>query len=131
MVHMLMRDEERCKHINEQHENSRYLPGISLPPNLQASTDVHSVLSDAQYVIHALPVQASRAFLASIKDELPPTTPVICVSKGIEQNTGFLMSEVFPSALGRKQPCVFLSGPSFAQEVRTLCAQTASSSVRA
>lgn len=116
-VHMLLRAQEQCEHINDSHENSRYLPGVTLPENLSASTDIESVLADAQYVIHALPVQASRAFLASIKDILPVTTPVICVSKGIEKSTGYLMSEVFPSALGRKHPCVFLSGPSFAQEV--------------
>lgn len=116
-VHMLLRAEEQCQSINENHENSRYLPGVTLPENLSASTDIESVLEDAQYVIHAMPVQASRDFLASIKDVLPETTPIICVSKGIEKSTGYLMSEVFPSALGRKQPCVFLSGPSFAQEV--------------
>lgn len=116
-VHMLLRAQEQCEHINENHENSRYLPGITLPDNLSASTDVQSVLSDAQYVIHAVPVQASRAFLKSVKDILPASTPVICVSKGIEKSTGYLMSEVFPSALERRHPCVFLSGPSFAQEV--------------
>jgi glycerol-3-phosphate dehydrogenase (NAD+) len=116
-VHMLLRAQEQCQHINERHEKSRYLPGVELPENLSASTDVESVLRGAQYVIHAVPVQASRAFLESVKDILPKTTPVICVSKGIEKSTGYLMSELFPSALGRKQPCVFLSGPSFAQEV--------------
>ena len=28
-----------------------------------------------------------------------------------------MMSELIPSSLGRKQPCVFISGPSFAREV--------------
>jgi len=28
-----------------------------------------------------------------------------------------MMSELIPSALERKQPCVFISGPSFAREV--------------
>lgn len=116
-VHMLMRGEQRCQDFNETHENSRYLPGMALPENMRASTDVHSVLAGAQYVVHALPVQVTRDFLVSIKDLLAPDVPVICVSKGIEQTTGFLLSEVFPSALSRMQPCVFLSGPSFAKEV--------------
>lgn len=119
-VHMLMRGEERCQEFNELHENRKYLPGCTLPNNMRASEDVHSVLEGAQYVIHALPVQATRPFLASIKDILPEDVPIICVSKGIEQTTGFLLSEVLPSALGRSQPCVFLSGPSFAKEVRLL-----------
>lgn len=116
-VHMLMRGEERCLEFNELHENRKYLPGCTLPDNMRAGTDVHRVLEGAQYLIHALPVQATRPFLDSIKDILPEHVPVICVSKGIEQTTGFLLSEVLPSALGRKQPCVFMSGPSFAREV--------------
>jgi glycerol-3-phosphate dehydrogenase len=68
----------------------------------------------------AVPVQHSRSFLASIKDVLPKDVPIICVSKGLEVGSGCMMSEVIPSALGRKQPAVFLSGPSFAKEVRDL-----------
>lgn len=34
-----------------------------------------------------------------------------------QTGTGLMMSELIPSALDRKQPCVFISGPSFAREV--------------
>ena len=43
--------------------------------------------------------------------------PIISVSKGVEVSTGNLLSDLIPSALGRKQPAAFLSGPSFAREV--------------
>ncbi|GFH14513.1 glycerol-3-phosphate dehydrogenase [NAD(+)] [Haematococcus lacustris] len=36
---------------------------------------------------------------------------------GLKVGTGLMMSELVPSALERKQPAVFLSGPSFAKEV--------------
>jgi NAD-dependent glycerol-3-phosphate dehydrogenase N-terminus len=52
---------------------------------------------------------------------LPPDLPIISVSKGLEVSTGSMMSEIIPSALQRKQPAVFLSGPSFAREVMELC----------
>ena len=52
---------------------------------------------------------------------LPPNVPIICVSKGLEVGTGAMMSELIPEALGRKQPAVFLSGPSFAKEVMDQC----------
>jgi hypothetical protein len=67
--------------------------------------------------VHAVPVQHSRAFLESVKDVLPPHVPIVCVSKGLEVGTGCMMSEVIPSALGRRQPATFISGPSFAREV--------------
>ncbi len=56
----------------------------------------------------------------SLQDVLPPDVPIISVSKGLEVGSGKMMSEVIPSALGRKQPAAFLSGPSFAKEIMDL-----------
>ena len=117
-VVMLLRRDSACEEINNDHQNSRYLPGLKLPPNLRATTSADEAISGSEYAIHAVPVQASRAFLVSIKDRLPADVPIVCVAKGIEQSTGQLLSEMIPSALGRPQPAVFLSGPSFAKEVR-------------
>lgn len=90
---------------------------FQLPRNVRATTDATEAITGASYAVHAVPVQHSRAFLTSIKDVLPKDVPIICVSKGLEVGTGCMMSEVIPSALGRRQPAVFLSGPSFAKEV--------------
>ncbi len=35
-------------------------------------------------MVHAVPVQGSRMFLAAIRDALPASTPLLCVSKGLE-----------------------------------------------
>lgn len=116
-VVLLLRDPYLCKDINTQHRNSKYLPDFELPANVRATTDAAEAIAGASYAVHAVPVQHSRSFLASIKDVLPKDVPIICVSKGLEVGTGCMMSEVIPSALGRRQPAVFLSGPSFAKEV--------------
>ena len=58
--------------------------------------------------------------LTCVQDILPPDVPIISVSKGLEVGSGKMMSEVIPSALGRKQPAAFLSGPSFAKEIMDL-----------
>ena len=52
-----------------------------------------------------------------LQDMLPHDVPIISVSKGLECGTGKMMSELFPDVLGRKHPCAFMSGPSFAKEV--------------
>lgn len=41
---------------------------------------------------------------------MPPMLPIISVSKGIEVDSGQLMSEVIPSVLGKKHPTAYLSG---------------------
>lgn len=84
---------------------------------MRATTDAAEAVAGASYAVHAVPVQHSRAFLAGIRDVLAKDVPIICVSKGLEVGSGAMMSEVIPSALGRRQPAVFLSGPSFAKEV--------------
>ena len=62
-----------------------------------------------------------RPDLLGLQDLLPVHVPIICVSKGLEVGTGAMMSELIPEALARKQPAVFLSGPSFAKEVMDQC----------
>lgn len=116
-VSLLLRDAYLCRDINETHCNTRYLPDFILPTNVSATTSAAEAILGAQYAIHAVPVQHTRKFLEEIKDLLSPTVPIISVSKGVEVATGQLMSELIPSALGRKQPTAYLSGPSFAREV--------------
>jgi hypothetical protein len=47
---------------------------------------------------------------AAPQELVPPSLPIISVSKGIEVSTGQLMSEVVPSVLGKKQRTVYISG---------------------
>ncbi|KAL0026194.1 hypothetical protein WJX77_001162 [Trebouxia sp. C0004] len=119
-VSLLLRDAYICRDINSLHTNTRYLPDLMLPTNVTATTSVAEAIAGARYAVHALPVQHSRAFLTSIKDILPHDVPIISVSKGLEVGTGKMMSELVVDVLGRKHPCVFMSGPSFAKEVMTL-----------
>ena len=109
----------RCTSCHSAHPLPlpRLLQEFVLPNNVRATTSAVEAIHGAQYAVHAVPVQSSRAFLVAVKDILDPKTPIICVSKGLEVGTTNMMSEVISSALGRKQPAVFLSGPSFAKEV--------------
>lgn len=60
------------------------------------------------------------ASVCMLQDVLPADVPIVSVSKGLEVGTGKMMSELIVDVLGRKHPCCFLSGPSFAKEVMTL-----------
>lgn len=105
--------------INERHENTRFLPGILLHPALRASVDPHEALDGADMVVNVIPTQFIRATWLEIGPEhLPSDAVVINASKGIEQETLYLVSqifdELFPSWISSRF-CV-LSGPSFAEE---------------
>ena len=116
-VVLLVRDPATVAAVNERQVNERYLPKHTLPPNVRASTDAAEALKDADYIVHAIPVQQSSKALAALRQHISPATPILCLSKGLEIGTCMNMSELIPAALGRKQPLAVLSGPTFAIEL--------------
>lgn len=66
-VTLLLRDPYLCRDINEKHRNTRYMPEWELPPGVTATTAAAEAIAGAQFAIHAVPVQHTRAFLESIK----------------------------------------------------------------
>lgn len=116
-VVLLLRDPATCASVNERHINERYLKQYTLPPNVRATTDASVALSGADYIVHAVPVQQSTAFLQGLRHQIPATTPILCLSKGLEVGTCRNMSQIIDDALGRQQPLAVLSGPTFAVEI--------------
>ena len=117
-VTLLLRDQHICQSINDHHTNLKYFPRHQLPKNVTATTDPREALHDAQYCVHAIPVQSSTEFLRSIAEYVPATLPFLSVSKGLELSTLEMMSQVIPRALGNpRQPVAVISGPSFAIEL--------------
>ena len=98
-------------------ENTRYLPGISFPPNLVAYPDVEECLEGARDVLVAVPSHGLRATLTAIKPYLRPRSRVCWATKGFELSTGRLPHQVAAEVLGADIPMAVLSGPTFAKEV--------------
>jgi glycerol-3-phosphate dehydrogenase (NAD+) len=67
-VCILVRSEADATAINEQRVNRKYLPDHELPPSVRATTDPAVALPDADFIVHAVPVQSSRAFLETVRD---------------------------------------------------------------
>ena len=116
-VVILLRSESDAASINEDHRNVKYLPKYELPRNVRATTDAAVALADTDFIVHAVPVQSSKAFLRGVKEHIAPETPILCLAKGLEVGTCEMMSEVIPAGLGRNQPLAVLSGPTFAVEI--------------
>lgn len=112
-VTLWARNEEAVQHMKHSRE-SHYLPGIHMPAAIAVSSDLQ-VVEKADAVMLVIPAQHMRAFCNRIKPYLLPKTPLIICSKGIEQETLMLMSEVVSSEL--PNPLAVLSGPNFADEV--------------
>lgn len=90
---------------------------ITLPNLIRATSDPESALSDATYIIHAVPCQYSRSFLENVNDYIPAGVPVLSASKGIETTSLGFMQDILKDCLGEDRSYAFLSGPSFAREI--------------
>lgn len=114
---LLVRNNEIAEHINTKHEHPRYMKGVTIPSKIYATADPHECFSDATYIIHAVPCQYSREFLSTVAEYIPPNTPVLSASKGIETTSLGFMADILKETLGEERPYAFLSGPSFAREI--------------
>jgi len=112
------RSEAVAESITVRHENPRYLPGISLPPSLTATTDPARALDGADLVVFAVPAQTLRSCLASWAPLIPPGALLVSLLKGIELGTCKRMSEVIMEVLGVPASRVaVVSGPNLAREI--------------
>ncbi len=101
--------------INETRENSVYLAGAPLHPNITATGDAHALRGCDAYLA-VTPVQHTRATLARFFDAVTDGAPVLLCSKGFERQSLALMTDVLGEVLPQATPAV-LSGPSFAADV--------------
>ena len=102
--------------VNDSRENTLYLPGVALDPEIHATTDPAEAARDADALLLATPAQFVRSVLQGLAKDLQPGLPVVICAKGIEQETSALMSEVAADVLP-ETPVAILSGPTFAAEV--------------
>ena len=117
-VMLWSRREELTEEINNTHRNGDYIPGINLPTELVASSDIKAVLAGASQVYIAVPSQSLRANLEEWGKLIEPKAIVVSLMKGVEQGSGLRMSEVIIDVLGidQDQVCV-VSGPNLSLEI--------------
>jgi glycerol-3-phosphate dehydrogenase (NAD(P)+) len=101
--------------INRQSENTRHLPEITLPTRLRAVHDLSSALQDADAALIVVPSGSIRSVARAVAEYAPAGIPIAVCAKGIEAETGLLMTQVAEEELpGHPVGCV--SGPTFATE---------------
>jgi glycerol-3-phosphate dehydrogenase (NAD(P)+) len=110
---------EVVEEINTHHTNSLYLGDISLAPTIEASSDPSKVMSGVELVLLVPPSKHLRAVSSLIAGVVSSETLVVVCSKGIEEGSLKLMSEVLAETMPNlsNERLAFLSGPSFAREV--------------
>jgi len=115
-VTLWAREAEVVEAINRDRANSVFLKGTALPDGILATQDISDASRNADFVLLAPPAQHMRALMSQLRPHLAAGTPVISCSKGIERDSGALMSQVLADTLPQA-PVAVLSGPSFAADI--------------
>ncbi|MBO8168357.1 MAG: NAD(P)H-dependent glycerol-3-phosphate dehydrogenase [Thermoanaerobacteraceae bacterium] len=118
-VTLWARNPECAAEINEQRTNHKYLPGIRVPENLTATSDLEEAVAGKEFLIMAVPSQAVRSVIKQMAPLVDTRAIVINTAKGLERETGLRLSQVMVEELPAelKRRVAVLSGPSHAEEV--------------
>ena len=111
--------EQEARTINTAHENTIFLPGFPLPPDLAVTADL-APISDAQIIVSVIPSEFLRATLQRVKAQIHNGQFIVSATKGVEKLTHSRMTQVISSVLEPAGILVSIgafSGPSFAIEV--------------
>jgi glycerol-3-phosphate dehydrogenase (NAD(P)+) len=105
--------------ITSKRENHLFLPGVALPPSLTVTNTLAEAVEDCDGLLFVGPSHVARLILQQLAPLLSPATPIVSATKGVEEDTFKLvtqvMEDVLPSA--HHERLMVLSGPSFAMEV--------------
>src|ERR1044071_7198538 len=109
-----VREEDVLASLKSVMEN-RFLPGVKFPAGLAVTGDLEDACR-AEALLLVVPAQVLHAFAESLRPALKPGQPVVICAKGIEKNSGKLVTEVAAEAWPDAALAI-LSGPSFARDV--------------
>lgn len=113
------RSPEQAAVIQSERRNEKYLPGFELADTLLATSDFDAALEGAELVVPVIPTHGLREVLPEAVKHLPKDAYVLSATKGVEQGSLKLVSQVFEELLPASMHprLAFLGGPSFAKEV--------------
>ena len=101
--------------LAETGENLPYLPGFTLPADVQVTSDLLGAIFEADTIVFVTPSAHLRSTMQKIAPVLTRNQIIVCASKGLEQDSYLRVTQVIASVTDNS--CGVLSGPSFAQEV--------------
>ena len=110
------RKKEIIDSINLKHINQAHLPDILLPEDIRASYEIKDILNFADIILLTTSAQATRSVLQIIKPYLKANTIIVLCAKGIEMDSGKILSEIATEIIPETTIAI-LSGPGFATDI--------------
>lgn len=119
-VKVYARRKEQVEKLNKGHMHDN-LPGIILSDKILFTDDIDKALESSDVIIFAIPSTAFRENVAKAIPYINENTYLVTLTKGMEDNTLFTMSEIIEDELKKNginnDKIVALSGPTLAEDV--------------
>jgi len=114
------RSESSVEKLRSYHGNEEKLPGVKLDESVEFTSDVEYAVKDKDIIVLVIPSAHMRETVKKIAPFIQPTDEhkqiIVNCTKGIEESTLMVMSDVILDEIPGSQVCV-LFGPSHAEEV--------------
>ena len=107
-------DESEANLINNE-KKCKFLPNITIPNNIKCFLKFEDVVPESDIILHVTPSKFTRNVFNQYKKYIT-NQPIIVCSKGLEQSTLSILTDVIKEELPTAKVGV-LSGPSHAEEV--------------
>lgn len=111
------RNETDIANMLQARENSKYLPGITLPDLLTPVSSLAEAVKSADEVLVVVPSRAVETILNQLQPIMPDNAGIVWASKGLEEKSCRLIHELVFNVFGEKRRHAVVSGPTFAREV--------------
>lgn len=116
-VKLWCHDKEVAQSIINTRINYKYFKEFKLDPKINPVTDISQALEESNWIFEAIPVKFLRSIINICSKNINPEIPWIILSKGIENETLLLPSQIIDDCLNFIPQKVILSGPSFAVDL--------------
>ena len=116
LVKLWVRSEDLVSEINNDQLNNFYLPGYKLNKSILATSSMADAVSDTGLIFLAVPSSSFRSVAEEVIEFAAPDVPLISTTKGIEERSFQLMSQILLEIDPRARVGV-LSGPHLAKEI--------------
>lgn len=108
--------EDEIKMLREHHEHVDKLPGVKLKESVTFTTDIREAIEGSDMLVLAVPSVFTRSTAKSMAPFVTDGQIVVCVAKGIEDETFKTITAVVEEEIPNADAAV-MCGPSHAEEV--------------
>lgn len=115
-VIMWTKFKEEKELLEKQRKNEKLLPGFELNKEVTITNDIEKCINNSKILIIAIPVEFIGSLCDQMKQYINKDKIILIASKGIEQNSCYLIDEIIKNKINNNNIAV-ISGPSFAIDI--------------